>query len=187
MTQSDESVARRRYVAFFNSVGVIAVFAAFAFLSTTFIRIPVPVSGGYFNIGDTFVMAAGVLFGPVIGGMVGLIGPTISDAIGYPQFIPATASIKLVEGLLVGLIGFRHSGASARQCILGLVVGAIIIVAGYFTFEAIIYPALAKYSPFFEATNVGMAIGEVVPNSFQAAISAILAFGMWRLLKGARK
>jgi uncharacterized membrane protein len=183
MTQS-ELAARKRYVTVFNRLGLIAVFSAFAFLSTTFIRIPVPVSGGYFNIGDTFVMAAGVLFGPIIGGFVGLIGPTLSDAIGYPVFIPATAVIKLTEGLLVGAIGFRAKGASAAQCIIALVIGGATIVVGYFLFEAYIYPFLAKSSPFFDATNVAMAIGEVIPNSFQATISAILAFGMWKLLKG---
>lgn len=169
----------------FARLGIVAVFSAFAFLSTTFIRIPVPVSGGYFNIGDAFVMAGAVLFGPIVGGFVGLIGPTLSDAIGYPQFIPATATIKLTEGLVVGLIGFSVSGVSAPRCITSLAVGGIVIVAGYFVFEAYLYPMLAHISPFFDATNMGMALGEIIPNIFQAVISALLAFGMWKILRGA--
>ena len=38
-------------------VGVAAAFATLAFLGTAVIRIPIPASGGYFNLGDTFVMA----------------------------------------------------------------------------------------------------------------------------------
>jgi uncharacterized membrane protein len=181
-----ETRVRRRYVRAFNRIGIIAIFSAFAFLSTTFIRIPVPVSGGYFNIGDVFVMAAGILFGPLVGSLVGLIGPTASDAVGYPQFIPATAVIKFTEGLLVGFIGFRPGGVSANRCIVSLVVGGIIIVLGYFVFEAYIYPFLAKSSPFFDATNMAMAIGDLIPNIFQAILSAILAFGIWRLLRGSQ-
>jgi uncharacterized membrane protein len=164
---------------------MIAVFAAFAFLSTTFIRIPVPVSGGYFNIGDAFVMSSALLFGPAVGFLVGLIGPTLSDAIGYPQFIPATAIIKGAEGLVVGLVGFRKLGAvSPGRCIFSLLLGGIIIVVGYFIFEAQIYPWLARYSPFFDATNLGTALAEIIPNIFQAVISAILAFGIWKVLGG---
>jgi uncharacterized membrane protein len=183
MTTQTESKQRRRYVSLFNAIGIIAVFSAFAFASTTFIRIPVLLSGGYFNIGDTFVMAAGVLFGPIIGGFVGLIGPSTSDLIGYPQFVPATATIKLVEGILVGAIGFRQSGVSAGQCVASLLVGGFTMIVGYFLFEGYIYPFLAKSSPFFDATNMTTAIADLVPNVFQAILSALLAFGIWRMLK----
>ncbi|WP_316159364.1 ECF transporter S component [Bradyrhizobium sp. SZCCHNRI3042] len=182
---NEASVAtRRRYVTVLNRLGIIAVFSAFAFFSTLFIKVPLPVSGGYFNIGDTFVMLAAVLFGPLVGALVGLIGPTLSDLAGYAQFAPATAVIKTFEGLAVGLIGFRESGVSPGRCIVGLVLGAVIILVGYFAAEGFVYPYLAKFSPFFDATNMGMAIGELVPNTFQAVISAVLAFGIWRLLRG---
>jgi uncharacterized membrane protein len=183
---SDERNERARYVHLFTTVGYIAAFSALAFLATTFVRIPLPVSGGYFNIGDTFVMAAGALFGPIAGFFVGLIGPTASDAIGYPVFVPATAIIKSLEGLIVGIIAYKQTGGSASRVLLSVVVGAVIIVCGYFAFEGYIYPILSHYSPFFNATNFGSAIGELVPNAIQALISAVLAFGLWQIFGSKR-
>jgi len=79
-------------------VGIVAAFAALAFVGTMLIRIPIPVTGGYFNLGDTFVMAAALLYGPLVGALVGAIGPAAADAIGFPQFILATAVVKGLEG-----------------------------------------------------------------------------------------
>ena len=78
-------------------VGIVAAFATLAFVGTMIIRIPIPVTGGYFNLGDTFVMTAALLYGPLVGGLVGAIGPAAADAIGFPQFILATAVIKGID------------------------------------------------------------------------------------------
>ena len=51
-------------------VGIIAAFTALAFVGTWVIRIPIPATGGYFNLGDTFVMAAALLYGPLAGALV---------------------------------------------------------------------------------------------------------------------
>ena len=48
------------------NVGIIAAFATLSFIGTLVIRIPIPATGGYFNLGDTFVMIAALLYGPVI-------------------------------------------------------------------------------------------------------------------------
>ena len=101
------------------NVGIIAAFATLSFIGTLVIRIPIPATGGYFNLGDTFVMIAALLYGPIIGAAVGFIGPALADAVGYPQFILATAIVKGLEGLLVGWIGGRSSRrihAETRYC-----------------------------------------------------------------------
>ena len=117
------------------NVGIVAAFATLAFVGTTVIRIPIPASGGYFNLGDTFVMIAALLYGPVIGGLVGFIGPALSDAIGFPQFILATAIVKGFEGLAVGAIGGKATGKSLTRPVIAVGVGIVILVAGYFIFE----------------------------------------------------
>ena len=94
-------------------VGVMAAFITLSFLGTTVIRIPIPASGGYFNLGDTFVMAAALLYGPLVGGAVGMIGPALADAIGFPQFILATGVDKGFEGLLVGILSRPVGGDTA--------------------------------------------------------------------------
>lgn len=164
------------------TVGIIAAFSALAFVGTTIIRVPIPASGGYFNLGDTFVMIAALLYGPKTGAIVGLIGPTISDAIGFPQFIPATAIVKCLEGWVVGMIGYHAGQRSFGKPITALIAGTLVLVCGYFVFEAVVYPFLAKAIPFFGVTDFHAAIAEIIPNLLQGLISSVLAFGVWRIL-----
>jgi len=162
-------------------VGIVAAFAALAFVGTMLIRIPIPVTGGYFNLGDTFVMAAALLYGPLVGALVGAIGPAAADAIGFPQFILATAVVKGLEGLVMGLIVW--GGRKQRLWpILAIVVGIAILVSGYYIFEAVIYPAMAVAIPFFGVTDAKAALAEIPPNLLQGVLSGIVAYGIFRIL-----
>lgn len=163
-------------------VGIVAAFATLAFVGTTVIRVPIPATGGYFNLGDTFVMAAALLYGPAVGALVGLIGPAAADAVGFPQFILATAVVKGCEGGLVGLLGTRRENGRPRP-VIALALGILVLVAGYFVFEAFIYPLLAKAVPFFAVTDLKAAIAEIIPNLIQGIISAVIAFGVCRLFQ----
>lgn len=165
------------------NVGIIAAFATLAFIGTLVIRIPIPATGGYFNLGDTFVMIAALLYGPLVGGFVGLIGPAAADAVGFPQFILATAVVKGLEGLVVGIIGGEARAGAYTKVVIALVLGIIILVAGYYIFEASIYPLLAKSIPFFGVTDAKAALAEIVPNLLQGALSAVIAFGIWRVFR----
>ena len=120
-------------------------------MGTTVIRIPLPASGGYFNLGDTFVMAAALLYGPLVGGLVGAIGPAMADALGFPQFILATAVVKGLEGALMGFVAGRSN--RPLRAVSALAVGIVVLVAGYYVFEAFIYPLLAQSLPFFGVTD----------------------------------
>jgi len=165
------------------SIGFIAVFAALSFIATTLIRIPIPATGGYFNIGDTFIMISALLYGPIIAFFVGLIGPTLSDAIGFPQFILATAIVKSMEGLLIGMIGFSKKKTSPVKTVIALIVGIMVIVMGYYLFEAYIYPLLAHKIPFFGVTDKAAALAEILPNLIQGIFSALIAFGIWKVFR----
>jgi len=162
-------------------VGIVAAFATLAFVGTTVIRIPIPATGGYFNLGDTFVMAAALLYGPMVGGLVGLIGPALADAVGFPQFILATAVVKGIEGALIGGLGRGADRNSQARVIAALAAGVIVLVGGYFVFEAAVYPFLATAIPFFGVTDPKAALAEILPNLLQGAISAVIAFGIWRI------
>ena len=168
-------------------VGVAAAFATLAFLGTTVIRIPIPASGGYFNLGDTFVMAAALLYGPGVGALVGLVGPALADAIGSPRFILATAVGRGLEGGLVGFVGYRRGAASTGAAAAALGLGVAVLVGGYYVFEAAIYPWLARSIPFFGVTDAAAALAELVPNLLQGVISAVLAFGIWKVFTRRRR
>jgi uncharacterized membrane protein len=160
-------------------VGVTVAFITLSFIGTTVIRIPIPASGGYFNLGDTFVMAAALLYGPLVGGVVGMIGPALADAVGFPQFILATGIVKGFEGLLVGAL--RGIQPRTPRVILSLALGVAVLVGGYYVFEAHVYPLLAKSIPFFGVTDRAAALAEIVPNLLQGILSAVIAFGVWKV------
>lgn len=160
----------------------VAALIGLAALGTMIIRIPIPVSEGYFNIGDVFVILAGLWLGPLAGFLVGAIGPTLADAVGYPQFVLATFVIKGFEGFLVGLIGGGFKNYSLGRRTFAAVVGGVIIVSGYFIFEAYAYPWIGQYIPFFNVTDIGAAIGEILPNTLQAIIGVAGGLALWKPL-----
>jgi uncharacterized membrane protein len=167
-------------------VGIVAAFATLSFVGTMIIRIPIPVTGGYFNLGDTFVMVAALLYGPLVGGLVGAIGPAAADAVGFPQFILATAVVKGIEGLIMGLMA---TGRRKNKMLpfLVLAVGIGILVSGYYIFEAVIYPAMAVHIPFFGVTDAKAALAEIPPNLLQGVLSAIVAYGIYRVFTARSK
>jgi len=174
----DNNVTHKKWT--LANTGFVAALTALAAVGTFVIRIPIPATTGYFNIGDVFVILAGLWFGPLAGLIVGAIGPTFADAIGYPQFILATLITKGLEGFLVGFIGGGNKNFKMTRKYVGAIVGGITVVAGYFIFESFIYPFLGKYIPFFAVTDIGAAIVELLPNSVQAVIAIVAGLALWR-------
>lgn len=160
----------------FYLVGVSVVFITLAFIGTKVITIPIPGTNGYFNLGDTFVMVAGILFGPWIGLVVGAFGPALADLIGYAPYAPATFVIKGLEGLAVGLIAYRRG---TKHVVTSIVVGTVIIVVGYFCVQAFIYVWLGERINFFNVTTFGGAVTELPFNVLQGVLSGLIAFGVW--------
>lgn len=166
------------------TTGIVAALVALAFVGTFVIRIPIPATTGYFNVGDVFVVLAGLWLGPAGGLVVGALGPAFADAIGFPQFILATCVTKGCEGLLVGLIGGGGRNISQRRRAIAASIGGAVVVVGYFVFEAFIYPALGSFVPFFKMTDFGAAVVEIGPNCVQGVVGAIVGLGLWRAVSG---
>jgi uncharacterized membrane protein len=85
----------------------VAIFAALVFVATLVIRITIPATGGYFNVGDSMIYLAALLYGPFVGGLAGGIGAALVDAMGYAIYAPGTFIIKLFEGTIVGYVGHK--------------------------------------------------------------------------------
>lgn len=160
---------------------------ALVFIATYFTRIPTPLPGGYFNLGDAVIMLAAVFLGPVGGLVAGAIGSSLADlAFGSLLFAPITLVVKGLEGLIIGLIALKYkqktdnrqgnSAAFHYRLILALFTGAVVMVLGYFCAEAFIL------SFFDEAFGWLAAVTELLPNSIQGGLSAVLGYILVMLL-----
>jgi len=124
---------------------------------------PFPITGGYLNLGDAVVMLSGLLFGARVGGFAGGIGSALSDAILAPYYAPLTLLIKGAEGYLTGLIG---NDRRLSRKVMGVVVGAIAMLVGYFSVE----------SPLI---NTGAAFGELISiNWIQVTVGGIVSIAL---------
>lgn len=115
---------------------ITALFAALTCVATIIIRIPSPL-GGYINFGDCILLVGAWVLGPVGGFAAGAVGSGLADLFsGYVAYAPATFIIKgimaLTAALLVKLIPIRFSR------IVGAVIAEIIMVGGYYVFEAFV-------------------------------------------------
>lgn len=123
-----------------------AVFAALIGISTTIAPIHIPATGGYVHLGDGFVLLAGFVLGPVWGAAAAAIGSSAADLY-YAAFtyVPATFIIKglvaAVASLISSLLKGRKAGAKMLGYAAGGVVGELIMVAGYFAYEAVLFSA----------------------------------------------
>ena len=76
-----------------------ALFAALTCVMTMIVKIPVPATGGYVNLGDCVVLLAGWVLGPMYGGAAAGLGSMLADLVsGYPLYAPGTFVIKACMG-----------------------------------------------------------------------------------------
>lgn len=157
---------------------------ALVFLVTylPFLRIPSPIKG-YFNIGDSIIMITAILLGRNCGFAAGAIGSAMADILGgYFIFAPITFIVKGVEGYVVGLIANDNKDGvkSSSRIITAILIGAVIMIAGYFIGEATI---LKLFDNTFGLTA---AIAELPGNAIQGAASSVIAYVISMILMKSR-
>lgn len=85
-----------------------SIMIALVFLSTSVIKIPIPITGGYINFGDAFVMLSGFILGPIYGAFAAGIGSALSDLIGpYAQWALPTFIIKGIMAFIIGYLSLK--------------------------------------------------------------------------------
>ena len=130
---------------------------------TLLIRIPMPATEGYVNIGDAIIIAAALLFGPRVGGLAGGFGSALADLLGgYAHWAPFTLLAKGGEGILIGFLAARSTmqlKTITDFAVAGMLAlpGLAWMVVGYFAVE------LALYSP-------GPALASLPGNGLQAGV-----------------
>ena len=150
-------------------ISAIAIFTALVFIVTSQVPpIPIPATGGYFNIGETTVYLTALLFGPIIGGFAGGVGASLSDAyLGFAVFAPGTLVIKAIEGAITGMLNLKlkkYIENTTIRAILAVLAGGLEMVTGYFLYEQFVlgYPIAA-------------ALAEVPLNLGQMVVGLIIA------------
>jgi len=109
-----------------------ALMAAVVFVATMVVKIPV--GQGYLNFGDGAVFLSGLLLGPGYAFAAAAIGSSLADMIGYPIYIPATFLLKGSMALLIS----RAKDKGIKVRITYMVLGGLIMVLGYYMYEAFI-------------------------------------------------
>ena len=110
-------------------IGLLAVLIALTTVFTLLIRIPTP-ARGYVNLSDVAITFAGLTFGPWVGGIVGGLGTAIADLLGgFAPYAPISFVAHGLQGVLVGLIGYRQK--SIGRMVLAWAAGAVAMLLGY--------------------------------------------------------
>ena len=139
-------------------------FTALVCVATMSFTVYVPLTRGFFNIGETMIYITALLFGPAVAAFAGGVGSALADVIlGYSYYAPATLVIKAVEGYIVGALARKRPEFAsplrwkAFTLALGLCVGAITAVVGAQYYSGLMelqfgqpfakYPALVIYIP----------------------------------------
>jgi len=129
-------------------LAVAGIFTALVCVATMTFTIYVPSTRGFFNIGETMVYTAALLFGPFVGAFAGGVGSMFADIfLGYYYYAPATLVIKALEGGLVGFLGRKKSVFSKSHTRsewkiftleIGVLVGALVSLIGFLYYSGVV-------------------------------------------------
>jgi uncharacterized membrane protein len=112
------------------------MFIALVCVVTISFTLSVPVTGGYFNLGEAIIYIAALTFGSIVGALAGGVGAAIADIIVAPLFAPGTLIIKGVEGAIVGFLGKKLVKQTSKSnwriytALLGIAVGVLLATTG---------------------------------------------------------
>lgn len=116
-----------------------AMFAALACAATMTVKIPVPATNGYINVGDCIVLVSGWMLGGVYGTAAAGVGSMLADLfLGYAYYAPGTLVVKALVAFAAfvtnKLLSGKLNGIVLRS--LSAVLAEAVMVAGYFAYEA---------------------------------------------------
>lgn len=138
-----------------------SLMAALCFLCTRFLIIYHTPWGGYIHLGDMMVILCALLPGGWTGVFAAAAGSALADVfLGAWVYAPVTFIIKGVMALVVWLIT-KNKNPLGPMTILAIVVAELIMVAGYFAFDALLFGA-AEVGLLSVATNLLQALFGVV-------------------------
>lgn len=105
-------------------------------LSMSVFSIPVP--GGHLYVCDIAICTAGIIFDPVTAFVVGGVGSFLGDLIFYPAPMFVSLITHGIQAAVISLLANRRKGQLC-DAVLGVSVGAVIMVIGYSLGRAYVY------------------------------------------------
>ncbi len=167
----------------------ILLLATLTCIATMIIKLPTP-GGGYVNLGDGFVLACGMLFGPVYGALAAGAGSSLADCInGYSYIAPATFVIKAFTATGAAIcyrLLTRHHVSERYSYINVSIAGAageFFMILGYYIYKAA--------TPIYESGRLNRVVvqsaalsaaSELPYDLLQAAAGIVIAVVMTPLL-----
>ena len=125
--------------------------------------IPMPLTHGNINLCDAIIYLVALLYGPVAGGIVGGLSGFLLDLLGgYGQFMLFSLVVHGLEGFFVGLV-FRYwnLGNQIVKAAVAGAIGVLLMVAGYFVTNTVLYTFAAGLTSLFTNTIQGV-VGVVI-------------------------
>lgn len=151
------------------NITLTSMFAALICVATMLIRVPIPATGGYANLGDGVILLCAYMMNPLYAIVAAGLGSMLADLLaGYMSYAAGTLIIKAGVALIGALLYNRFGRGQSEKKSLAVIIGAsllaeIFMVAGYFIYEAV-----------FLGMGIGAA-GAIVGNIGQGVVGMIVA------------
>lgn len=159
-------------------VAAVAVLTALTAVLTLLVRIPVPATKGYFNLGDTVIYFTAFTIGPFSALASGGLGTALADLIGFPTFAPISLFVHGLQGLVAALVAGIPLAGKGRgwpfqpSWLIAAGAGTLIMCGGYFAAESLLY-------------GVGPALIELPLNLLQNAVGAVVGISLSLIVRRA--
>lgn len=167
------------------------IFAAITYVVFTFLSIPVPTVGGgkvTVHLGNAFCVLGVLLLGSAYGGVGGALGLTIADLLD-PVYIveaPITFLIKLLMGILVGVIAHRMGHISTQNDHRKVLTWTVAASLAGLVFNAFLDPTIRYFYKILilgkPAAQVSFAVNFTV-TAINSAVSAVICVALYMALR----
>ena len=171
------------------------IFAALTYIVFTFLSIPIPTIAGdkvTVHLGNAFCVLGALILGSAYGGVGGALGLSIADLMD-PVYIvqaPITFVIKLLMGVIVGVIAHKMGHISTEKNLAKVFRWTVAAVVAGLLFNAVFDPTI-RY--FYKILILGKPAAEVTfainigVTAINSVVSAFVATGLYMALRAPLK
>ena len=118
----------------------LCIAALFMALNVAASSVGIPVPGGHFYLNDVVICTASLLLSPLYATLVGGVGAFLGDFFFYPAPMFVSLVVRGLQALAISLCANKMKGVRKETAgIIGVSIGAVIMVVGYTFGRAFIY------------------------------------------------